>query len=193
MCDASQLIALPIVPYALSLSFCVAYKQIKRCHLPSTQDAAKQHMRALYKSLETLSPTWWSAQVMTRLGRRALGEIQRTDRANDQALPGMPHGNRLFNLTSPAEYASTPGPSDLTASENMRSPNGTTSRQQPSDFADLGGDAFGYLSGNDDLDIDNILGNFLNINVPTCPTHSSFTDFEMAWDDQIPDCASFYR
>ncbi|PLB43400.1 hypothetical protein P170DRAFT_370456 [Aspergillus steynii IBT 23096] len=194
--EVSQLLPLPIIPYAISLSFSVAYKQIQRCQLLSTQDTAKHHVRALYKSLEALSPTWWSAQVMTRLGRRVLHEIQRTtDRTNDQILPEQPRRRRPSDPTI-AEYISTPAlSSDLTASENVDSPlNGTGPRSQlPVDFADIGHDTFGYPSGNAAFDdIDDLLGNFLNINVPTCPTHPSFTDFDVAWDDQMSNYASFY-
>ncbi|KAH8432013.1 fungal specific transcription factor domain-containing protein [Aspergillus melleus] len=185
ICDSAQLLPLPIVSYAISLGFCVAYKQIKRCQLLSTQLTAKQHLQALYKSLEALSPTWWSAQAMTQLGRRALSEVQRTTEKINE-LPGR---NRPSDPVPLAEYINTPVPPGSPASDPVT---GMVARtEQAVDLADMEDDAFSYFSGNTSLDIDSLLGNLLNITVPTCPTNPSFTDFDLSWDDQSG-YASFY-
>ncbi|KAI9041431.1 uncharacterized protein KD926_006827 [Aspergillus affinis] len=179
ICDTPQLLPLPILSYAISLGFCVAYKQTKRCQLLSTRITAKQHLQTLYKSLEALSSTWWSAQAMTQLGRRALSEVQRTTEKTNE----LPRWRQLSDPVPLAEYINTPMPPVSTASDPV---NGVVARpEQAVDLADVENDAFSYFPENPSLDIDHLLGNLLNITVPTCPTNPSFTDFDLGWVDQF--------
>lgn len=66
---------LPIVPYAITLSMGVSYRQLRSSKLVTHFDRAKASLEACCSLLEDLSPQWYSAEAMARLGRKALHQI----------------------------------------------------------------------------------------------------------------------
>jgi hypothetical protein len=73
----NNLIALPIIPYALSLSMSVAYKHFRKTPLITSRIRAAADLETRCNLLETVGTTWNSATVMKKLGRKALREARR--------------------------------------------------------------------------------------------------------------------
>jgi hypothetical protein len=69
---------LPLVPYGISLALSVAYKSMRRSQLPHQQAQAKLDFQRCCKTLESLKDTWWSADIMTVLAHKVLGEVEKT-------------------------------------------------------------------------------------------------------------------
>ncbi|KAJ5698375.1 hypothetical protein N7462_000380 [Penicillium macrosclerotiorum] len=181
MSDMSQFIPLPIVAYAISLGFSLSYKTLKASQLLSRQYVVKQHLQTFYDCLKILSPKWFSAQVMVRLGLRALDRIQRVTEKDPQIqteaamtsrdspiprLPPMSHSVRM------AETSNTPG-HDERIFEAGEGPSvgddlpALPPNPESYDFTGVGAADF-YYSAMDPMfaDIDNFLGDFLNFNLP---------------------------
>ncbi|KAF9885236.1 hypothetical protein FE257_000596 [Aspergillus nanangensis] len=197
MCDVRQFLPLPMISYCISLAFALSYKQLKRCKLPSTQHTAKQHVKTFYRSLEALSPTWWLAKIMTRLSERALDGTNNTAERQEQQLGSTSSTKRPFgDLETPATdtFSSMPSaysePRSLESVERSKEqqtlPNGTSTakNQMPYDSTYFGSGNFDDFAADPmfDPDIDNFLGNFLNINIPTAPSHPLFIDPAMTWN-----------
>ncbi|KAJ5312898.1 hypothetical protein PENANT_c049G02942 [Penicillium antarcticum] len=72
---ADDLPPLPIVPYSISLSMGVSYRQLRSSRLITHLDRAKASLEACCCLLENLSPYWYSAEAMGRLGHKALQQI----------------------------------------------------------------------------------------------------------------------
>lgn len=66
----------PIVPYAISLSMGVSYRQLRSSKLITHSNRAKASLEACCSLLEKMSSQWYSAEAMARLGRRALHQIE---------------------------------------------------------------------------------------------------------------------
>ncbi|KAJ5150955.1 uncharacterized protein N7482_010207 [Penicillium canariense] len=73
---AGSLPPLPIVPYAISLSMGVSYRQLRSSKLITHFDRAKASLEASCALLEGLGAEWYSAEAMARLGRKALQQIE---------------------------------------------------------------------------------------------------------------------
>lgn len=69
-----QLPTLPLLPYAISLSLTVAYRGLRDGSYESSK--AEADLAARCALLETLNKTWWTADAMGKLGRKALKNIQ---------------------------------------------------------------------------------------------------------------------
>ncbi|GAB1193966.1 hypothetical protein APSETT444_003203 [Aspergillus pseudonomiae] len=192
MCAISQFAPLPTVAYSISLAFSISYKQLKRCQLPSAQHAAKKHLQTFYKSLEALSSTWWSAQVMTRLGQRALDGMQRLAGRTSQLAPSHKKGPiatassscDVYNLGS---FHSEDSAEDAAEAHDQQLPENEavamTDHQSLFDFGDFDDSGFDDFVANPLFqDIDNQLGNFLNITIPKCPSDSALINPDTMWN-----------
>lgn len=69
-----QLPTLPLLPYAISLSLTVAYRGLRDGSYEASK--AEADLAARCALLETLNKTWWTADAMGKLGRKALKNIQ---------------------------------------------------------------------------------------------------------------------
>lgn len=67
---------LPIIPYAISLSLAVAYKQLRRSKLATTREVTRKQLVTCSQALEELSATWWSAGTMAKLAKQALLQLE---------------------------------------------------------------------------------------------------------------------
>ncbi|KAL1961077.1 hypothetical protein VTO42DRAFT_4965 [Malbranchea cinnamomea] len=68
---------LPVIPYAVSLSLAVAYKQLRQSKLETTRELARRQLILCSEALEKLSYTWWSAGTMAKLARKALLQLEK--------------------------------------------------------------------------------------------------------------------
>lgn len=71
-----DLVPLPIIPYALSLSLSVAFIQLRNSKQELHQKRASSTLEKCCTLLENQSAAWWSAGPMALLGRRALQECK---------------------------------------------------------------------------------------------------------------------
>ncbi|GMG27677.1 unnamed protein product [Aspergillus oryzae] len=144
-------------------------------------------------SLEALSSTWWSAQVMTRLGQRALGGMQRVAGRASQLSPSHKKGPaattssncEVYNIgpfhseESLEEVAEVAHDQQIFADEAVA----MTDHQFLFDFEDLDTSGFNnFVTDPMFQDIDDQLGNFLNINIPKCPSDSAFINPDTMWN-----------
>ncbi|OGM48717.1 fungal specific transcription factor [Aspergillus bombycis] len=193
MCAISQFAPLPTVAYSISLAFSISYKQLKRCQLLSAQHAAKKHLQTFYKSLEALSSMWWSAQVMTRLGQRALDGMQRLAGRTSQLAPPYKKGPiaaassscdacdvcSFHSEGSSVAVAEAAHDQQLFENEAVA----MTDHQPLFDFGDLDDSGFNdFVADPIFQDIDDQLGNFLNITIPKCPSDSAFINPDTMWN-----------
>ncbi|KAL5363178.1 hypothetical protein BJX96DRAFT_155243 [Aspergillus floccosus] len=194
LCDIEQFLPFPTVAYCVSLGFALSFKQLKRCHLPSTQSTAKQTLPIFHKCLETLSPTWLLAQVMARLGQRALDGIHIiAPSPNYQA--GLNQSRkpvcRCMDIEMSAGCACNAGgpqvgtdvrpETEAVSAIDPQSSFNDPMLDQPPNAAfpseNFSLDGFDDLSGDTMFeDIDGLLGDFFNINIPKCPTLPFFVD-----------------
>ncbi|KAF1987222.1 hypothetical protein K402DRAFT_429348 [Aulographum hederae CBS 113979] len=78
---------LPVVPYALSLSMSVAYRQIRQSKLHVHRARAKDDLKVCCDLLEKMKPIWWSAGVIAELGRAALVKASSDVNTRSHHLP----------------------------------------------------------------------------------------------------------
>lgn len=160
---ADNLPPLPIVPYAISLSMGVSYRQLRSSKLITHFDRAKASLEACCSLLENLSPQWYSAEAMARLGRKALQQIDHEYQR--QAGSGSEH-----SLTQPAVGTAVPAES---ANANERPTQGDPEEVKSSvaavpdistglpSMADLDTTMHGFA------DIDTLFGEFFDLSLPT--------------------------
>lgn len=86
---AGNLPPLPIVPYAITLSMGVFYRQLRSSKLVTHFDRAKASLEACCALLEDLSPQWYSAEAMARLGQKALHQIDYENQRNPASEPSV--------------------------------------------------------------------------------------------------------
>ncbi|KKK13225.1 hypothetical protein ARAM_000554 [Aspergillus rambellii] len=210
MCEIEQLLPLPVIAYSISLGFSISYKQLKRCHLPSMQYTAKLNLQTLYKTLESLGTTWWSARVLTRLCHRAFNGMQRiiAEKTNPPGgsrsagkNPYTDHADLgrascTFDVQKGAINAAHNSLEGDTLREPQAPPPHNTimanDNLPPFDFAHLDNAEFGDIAGDPMFhDIDNVIAGFLDINVPKCASHPSFITLDTAWSSEGFECPSF--
>lgn len=115
-CD-NQLPPHPIVPYAISLSMGVSYRQLRSSKLITHFNRAKASLEACCFLLEKMSPQWYSAEAMARLGRKALHQMdlspeQRRPQPAEAPLP------RPTVPAAPAQPELEPEPPELALPTN---------------------------------------------------------------------------
>lgn len=152
---------LPIVPYAVSLSMGVSYRQLRSSKLITHFNRAKASLEACCKSLENLSIYWYSAEAMARLGRKALQQTgrdqvishpQAPQNPSNQIAPGLEASGSSAHETRPrwgANEAAVPEITDLDTS--MHAP----------EIEDPEASLHGFA------DIDTLFGEFLDLSLPT--------------------------
>lgn len=152
---ADSLPPLPIVPYSITLSMGVSYRQLRSSKLITHLDRAKASLQACCSLLENISPYWYSAEAMARLGQKALHQVQ-----------GQPTQSRT---ESRIDGVSEAGSDHVAPHEDYipaKRPRSNSKLVSPPDMAldalpapDLHMDGF--------ADIDTLFGEFLDISLPT--------------------------
>lgn len=72
-----QLILLPFVPYAVSLSMSVNYRELRRSKVPAYRAKARNDLEINCALLERLGETFWSAKAMADTASVTLAELDR--------------------------------------------------------------------------------------------------------------------
>ncbi|CAG8424452.1 unnamed protein product [Penicillium salamii] len=151
---ADSLPPFPVVPYSITLSMGVSYRQLRSSKLITHLDRAKASLEACCSLLEDISPYWYSAEAMARLGQKALHQI------HGQPTQSKPEsrGSRVLETAPVASHE------DSVPAKRQRINHGPVS---PPDIAldtlpaptDLQVDGF--------ADIDTLFGEFLDLSLPT--------------------------
>lgn len=156
----------PIVPYAISLSMGVSYRQLRSSKLITHIDRAKASLEACCFLLEGLSSQWYSAEAMARLGRKALQHIDYEHQRHPGSERSLPH-----SASGAAPTASVPV--EL-VDANEESTQGETD-VVPSVAPDPDNPMGGSLASMEDFDttlhgfadIDTLFGEFFDLSLPT--------------------------
>ena len=72
-----QLVLFPFVPYAVSLSLSVAYREMRHNKVPMYRARAQVDHRTNCHVLENLGKIFWSASVMAEMGKSTLRELDK--------------------------------------------------------------------------------------------------------------------
>ncbi|BCR91341.1 fungal specific transcription factor domain-containing protein [Aspergillus chevalieri] len=72
---AKTLLALPMIPYSISLSLCWSYNKLRKSKLLTTRHMARSALETCCRVLSEQKMLWWFAGVISRLGQRALDEL----------------------------------------------------------------------------------------------------------------------
>lgn len=159
----------------------VSYRQLRSSKLITHLDRAKASLEACRSVLENLSPYWYSAEAMARLGQKALHQIQ-----------GKPQSSRTNHTGSPlvAESSLKPVDADSSVSKGLETINSApqgndsprTKRQRNNSHGIATVSPVPEIAMDvlqppvDDLDtsmqdgfadIDTLFGDFLDISLPT--------------------------
>lgn len=73
----NQVVLLPFVPYAISLSLSVAYREMRRSKVPMYRARAQNDVKANCRSLDQLGEVFWTAKIMAQMGNATLKELDR--------------------------------------------------------------------------------------------------------------------
>jgi hypothetical protein len=76
-----QLILLPFVPYAASLSLSLAYREMRHSKLAMYRARARAQLQKNCQVLEELGKIFWSASIMADMGKSTLKELDRVHSA----------------------------------------------------------------------------------------------------------------
>ncbi|KAF7517556.1 hypothetical protein PCG10_001134 [Penicillium crustosum] len=181
---ADDLPPLPIVPYSVTLSMGVSYRQLRSSKLITHLDRAKASLEACRSVLENLSPYWYSAEAMARLGQKALRQIQGNPQSSQTNHTGSPL------LQEVAESSHKPVITDSSVSKRLESINPAPQGNDPPRAKRQRNNSDGIAAVSpapeitmdvlqppvDDLDtsmqdgftdIDTLFGDFLDISLPT--------------------------
>jgi hypothetical protein len=160
----------PIVPYALTLSMGVSYQQFRSSKLITHFDRAKAGLEACCTLLEELGVSWYSAEAMARLGRKALHQIEELNPGhhahNQEPKQALRPGN-WPSKTANAENAENAALSLSLPSYqgDDHSLNSLSTTQEHSRHRPLEPPGDGVLGGF--ADIDTLFGDFLDLSLPT--------------------------
>ncbi|SMY21800.1 unnamed protein product [Zymoseptoria tritici ST99CH_1A5] len=73
----SQLLPLPLLPYAISLALSVSYQHLRQSHLTHQQVDARDDFRECYQILHKLRRTWASADIIASISKKVLDELNK--------------------------------------------------------------------------------------------------------------------
>ncbi|QSZ32955.1 hypothetical protein DSL72_002538 [Monilinia vaccinii-corymbosi] len=108
-----QLVLFPFIPYAISLSLSIAYREMRHNKLPIHRLRARAHFQASCRLLEGLEGKYWTAANAANMGKKMIKEIDRvfstvssenrTSASQQDAVPNTDH-----NLTADKQNHSMP-------------------------------------------------------------------------------------
>lgn len=76
-----QLTMFPFVPYAISLSMSIAYREMRHSKLPLHRARSRAQFQTICDALSELGDIFWSASTMSEMGKKLLKEIDRISSA----------------------------------------------------------------------------------------------------------------
>ncbi|KAJ5496380.1 transcriptional regulator family: Fungal Specific TF [Penicillium fimorum] len=189
---ADDLPPLPIVPYSVTLSMGVSYRQLRSSRLITHLDRAKASLEACRSVLENLSPYWYSAEAMARLGQKALDQIQGKSQSSGANPMGPQHVAEPLHKQVNADSSVSEGlemtnsvPQDNDSPRAKRQRNNSYGIATVSPAPEIAMEVFQPPVGDMDTsvqdgfeDIDTLFGEFLDISLPTNFWDPIFMDTE---------------
>lgn len=184
---AGKLPPLPIVPYAIALSMGVSYRQLRSSKLITHFNRAKASLEACCSLLEELSPQWYSAEAMARLGQKALQQVD-----YDHSRHAQPKPASLIQPPSPrASHEALASSEAVGSNDGTEPPSNQVDARSSVDASDPNmsiGDSLPPIGDLDTTmdgfaDIDTLFGEFLDLSLPT-----NFWDPIFAEAETKPDC-----
>jgi hypothetical protein len=107
-----QFVLFPFIPYAISLSLSVNYREMRRSQVPMLRSRARIAFEANCRSLQRLGGIFWSAANMAKTGEMMLREIDRVyfqvvdgsrrKSVADVTVNGKEHALSAFKLPAPS-------------------------------------------------------------------------------------------
>lgn len=143
---------LPLVPYAVSLSLTVAYRGLRDSH--SDPVKTQSDLAARCGILESISRTWWTADAMAKLGRKALKSLQHPPNSEESRTAS----DALEAETAPCKYGPFEGKKGDTATTNTTARLARTTSNESSNGLQVLSQAAATLGqpGRDTMNLSNI-------------------------------------
>lgn len=98
----AELPPVPLVPYAVSLSLTVAYRGLRDSH--SDPVKAQSDLAARCDILESFHKTWWTADAMAKLGRKALKSLNQYSEDARKSSSGLDVGETMEAEVAVCKY-----------------------------------------------------------------------------------------
>jgi len=171
---------LPLVPYAVSLSLTVAYRGLRDSHSDPIQ--TQLDLAARCDILESISKTWWTADAMAKLGRKALKSLQHPSISEESRIVG----DALEVETAPCKYGPFDGNKSGSATANTTDRLVRTSSDESSSGLQVLSQAAATLGRpqRDTLNIPNITTNGANNIDPRNSHMTSHPNKRLRFDDE---------
>ncbi|KAL9622784.1 MAG: hypothetical protein Q9160_002903 [Pyrenula sp. 1 TL-2023] len=174
---------LPLIPYAISLTMTVAYRQMRHTKLSSHREIAKRSISNCCQALESMKDKWWSAGAMAKLGTKAIGKpsSERNERFGRSNILRNPFPDTLHREESGSSATTFVRPAEESSTENRGSEllqqTASFERSQGTEASSLDNVAQEHPSepsySFDELD--RFLGEYADLSFPT-ELYSSFGD-----------------
>ncbi|KAK0118980.1 hypothetical protein ONS95_007847 [Cadophora gregata] len=114
-----QLVLFPFVPYAMSLSMSISYREIRYGKLPAHRARSRGHFQTLCDALSALEGVFWSAAATAEMGRKLLKEMDRvfsTVSTSETMRSHQPHTRSNSHTRANSQH---PGPGSTSQSAVM--------------------------------------------------------------------------
>lgn len=86
-----QLALFPFIPYAMSLSMSIVYREMRHSRLPLHRARSRAQFQTLCDALSELSGIFWSASTTSDMGKKLLKEMDRVVSAVSASEARRPH------------------------------------------------------------------------------------------------------
>lgn len=152
----------PFLPYALSLSLSISYKQMRYTKVPTIRKRAQDSVQTICNLLDQLKAHFYAAEVMSKMGRATLDEMSRVYRTIDAGQnENSPLLSRHGGQSEPA-WAEQCSPYS-TPNERLR--HHTDNEDGSASFVE---DVFAMFDPNFRLeDVDDLFQNSLDLSIPS--------------------------
>lgn len=163
----------------------VSYRQLRSSKLITHIDRAKASLEACCSLLEDLSPQWYSAEAMARLGRKALQQIDFEHQRRPGSERWLPHlsGGTGPTASVPVELADVN--QEATQEETDVVPSVVPDPDNPMDGSLESMEGFDTTL-HSFSDIDTLFGEFLDLSLPTNFWDPIFGENEQNNSNQLP-------
>jgi len=184
---------IPVIPYALTLSMTVAYRQFREAKLPMHKARARTDWEKAHRVLAELGNQWWSAEALANLGQQAMDRVERKGKSpgKDSTSPGQTVVTSNESAVSGGERSATsstqPVPFPIiTSFENSASASGFSQPQQHSLSGGIQQPMYGettfHVPNGGPSTFDDFVIPFLQPAFPDPTYNASFLD-PLLWDD----------
>ncbi len=114
----NQLTLFPFIPYAMSLSMSIAYREMRHSKLPLHRSRSRAEFQTLCDALSELEGIFWSASTTSEMGKKLLKEMDRVYSAVSVSETRRPHH---FAANTTAATVIYPSPISTFSNQNCKS------------------------------------------------------------------------